>query len=71
VFCQQTHEFREFCQLLDLGDVAEIAGQDRGEIRTRPVLTPPFAVTADRFGVAAAQNELDQIVTDDRIFVAL
>ena len=71
VLGQQPHEFGKLGELLHLGNVPQIAGQDRREIGSRPVLPPPLAVAADRFGEAAEQDELDEIIADDRAPLAL
>ena len=68
---QQANEFRQLGQLLDLGDVSEIAGQNRRQIGPRPILPPPFAVTADRLGKASKQGELDEVIANNRLTVPL
>ena len=71
VLGQQPHEFRKLGQLLNVGDVAQIARQDRREIGSQPILPPSLIVAADRLRKPAEQDELDQIVADDRVPLAL
>ena len=44
---QQPHEFRKLGQLLDLGDVPKIAGENRGEVGSCPILPPSLAFAED------------------------
>ena len=68
---QEADEFRQLRQLLDVSDIPQVAGEDRGQIGPRPILAPPLALAADRFGKAADEHELDEILADDRRLVAL
>ena len=62
---------RKLGQFLNIGDVAQIAGQDRREIGSQPVLPPSLIFAADRLRKSSEQDELDQIVADDRVPLAL
>ena len=68
---EQPDEFRQLGQLLDVGNVSEVAGQNRRHIGPRPVLPAALALTADSFGKAPEQGELDQIIADNRFLVPL
>lgn len=68
---EQPDEFRQLGQLLDLGDVSQVTGQNGCQIGPRPILPPPFAVAADRLGKAPDQHELDEVVANNRLPVPL
>ena len=68
---QKSHEFRQFGHFFDGNDVTQVARQNRGEVGAQPILTPPFGLTADRLRKPTLQDELDQIITDDCIPLAV
>jgi hypothetical protein len=68
---QKPDEFRQLGKFLDLGNVLQVAGQNRCQIGPRPIPASPFALAADRLGEAAKQREADEFVANDRLPVAL
>ncbi|SPZ48102.1 Uncharacterised protein [Agrobacterium tumefaciens] len=68
---KQSNEFWQLGQLLDLGNVSEVACQNRRQIRSGPILPSPFALTADRLGKTAQQHKFDKIITDNRLTVPM
>ena len=68
---QEADELRQLRKLLDVSDIPQVSGEDRGQIGSRPILAPPLAVAADRFRKSADEHELGEIVADDCRLVAL
>ena len=64
VFCEQTNKSRQCGKSFYVGNITQIARQDRSEIRPSPIVSAPFSCALRYLREASCQHEFNQIASE-------